>query len=172
MRRLSRALVLPALLGALLLPVTPASAGDTSNVPDATFRVKDVRLNGYTGNIIVARARELHRHRHDDVVGAGTAGPVGCRLEGCALRRREASLEDRPGSGRWTVPSWCGLAHRRLRRLRAQGVSSHGSEPRHHRLKPSPVTLSPTGSRPAECPPGCHLGASSVKRCATLDAEK
>ena len=54
MRRLSRALVLPALLCALLLPVTPASAGDTSNVPDATFRIKDVRLNGYTGNIIVA----------------------------------------------------------------------------------------------------------------------
>jgi hypothetical protein len=52
--RLSRALLLPALFGALLLPITPASAGDTSNVPNATFRVKDVRINGYTGNIIVA----------------------------------------------------------------------------------------------------------------------
>jgi len=58
MSRLFRALVLPALLSALLLPVTPASAGARATVPDATFRVKDVRLNAYTGNIVVkARVR-------------------------------------------------------------------------------------------------------------------
>lgn len=53
MSRIARALMLPALLATLMLPVTPASAGDTTNVPDATFGVKNVRLNGYTGNIIV-----------------------------------------------------------------------------------------------------------------------
>jgi hypothetical protein len=51
--RIARVLLLPALLAALVLPITPAAAGNKANVPHATFGVKDVRLNGYTGHIIV-----------------------------------------------------------------------------------------------------------------------
>lgn len=54
MRASQRAAIVGALVAALALPMLPAAAaGDRTNVPDATLRVKDVRLNGYTGKVIV-----------------------------------------------------------------------------------------------------------------------